>query len=150
MDRTDLNWGVWQLAVNSNQSIYNWRSQDFLPLTTVFSPLGSSLWSMDSKWVTGGQIVMYHNWNADGRELCLSHHSLLTHRLACQPSQRKLSQHTSQFGKPPCCLKSNCSMWWILQSVSSWDRNNKLMKFKLCSFLLEHLIFAISGFLCLE
>lgn len=86
---------------------------------------------MDSKWVTGGQNVMYHNWNADGRELCFSHHSLLTHRLACQPSQRKLSQYTRQFGKPPCCLKSNCSMWWILQSLRDWEENNKQMTHRL-------------------
>lgn len=85
--------------------------------TAVYFPLSSSLWSMHSKWITGGQNVMYHNRNADGRELRLSHHSLLTHRLACQPSQWKLSQ-TSQFDKPPCCLKCNCSMWWILVSVS--------------------------------
>lgn len=47
----------------------------------------------------GGLNVVSRHWDADGCELCLSHHSLLTHRLACQPkSEETVTAHRRVFG----------------------------------------------------
>lgn len=81
-------------------------TQDIPPLCTVYSPQSYFFLIQGFKVSQcGGQNVMYHNWNADGFKLCFSHHSLLTHGLACQASQRKLSQYTSEFCEPTCCPK---------------------------------------------
>lgn len=49
----------------------------------------------------GGLNVVSRRWDADGCELCLSRHSSLTHRLACQPkSEETVTVHEEFLATP--------------------------------------------------